>query len=132
MKLVHKVCSTCSHSKKCFLFSHSVTSQTEGLKDNSVRIGPIDTIYETNSTKGKSFTQNCFPMIVNTKLIQYITKIFDEGINYVQLPGVCIKQEKYRGQESKKLHGKAKVATTAQCCASTRCKAKIYKQNISD
>ena len=85
-------CPWCSHSKKCFLFSHSVTSQTEGLKDNSVRIGPIDTIYETNSTKGKSFTQNCFPMIVNTKTtLQYVMKIVDEGINYVEIPGVCVK-----------------------------------------
>ena len=66
------------------LLSHK---QTEDLKDNR-QIGPIDTIYETNSTKGKSFTQHCFPMIVNTKTtLQYVMKIYDEGINYDWNPG---------------------------------------------
>ena len=52
----NRACSTCSHAEEYFLFSHSVTSEMEGLKDNQ-GIGPIDTFYETNSTKGKSFTQ---------------------------------------------------------------------------
>ena len=34
-------------------------------------------------------------MIVNTKTtLKYVVKIFDEGINYVDIPGVCGRQEK--------------------------------------
>ena len=63
----------------------------EGLEVNR-QIWPIDTIYETNLTKGKSFTQNYFPMIVNRKTtLQYVMKIFDDGINYAEIPGVCVK-----------------------------------------
>ena len=49
----------------------------EGLEDIR-EIGPIDTIYETNSTRGKSFTQKCFRMIVNAKTtLKYVMKIFN-------------------------------------------------------
>ena len=41
-------------------------------------IRPIDTIYETNSTRVKSFTQKCFQMIVNAETtLKYVMKIFD-------------------------------------------------------
>ena len=77
LKQVHvrnRACSTCSHAQECFLFSHSVTSTMEGLKDNQ-GIGPIDTIYETNSTNGKSFTK---------KLCMYYVFTFDR--RQVHLP----------------------------------------------
>ena len=38
----------------------------------------------------------------------------------------------YRGQGPKKLHGKAKAPTLAQGCEWARCKVQIYKQNTSD
>ena len=80
--------------KKYFLCCYSVTSKMKGLKDNQ-QIGQVDTIYEANSTKEKSFTQKCFKMFVNMKnTLQYIMKIFDEGINYVEIPGVCGGQHK--------------------------------------
>ena len=42
------------------------------------------------------------------------------------------RNDRYRGQGPKKLHGKAKVPTIAQSCAWARCKVQIYKQNTSD
>ena len=55
----------------------------ESLKDKR-QIGPIDTIYETNSTKGKWFTQKSFQIIVNTKtMLQNVMKIFGDGINNI-------------------------------------------------
>ena len=37
------------------------------------------------------------------------------------------RNDRYRGQGPKRLHGKAKVSTTAQNCAWAGCKAQIYK-----
>ena len=64
----------------------------------------------------KSWLRHCFQMMVNTKTtLKYVMKIFD-GVITMWKFRECVEDKRnyrYRDQEAKKLHGKAKVTITA-------------------